>query len=96
MAALGNQTVFLFSDLLLHEMGSLGDGIVQSPAGPNEMRTAPLWGLGGRRPYLHDGRAATPEAAILAHDGEAATARNNYAQLGSASQQALLAYLNSL
>jgi CxxC motif-containing protein (DUF1111 family) len=95
-AALNNQTVALYSDLLLHDMGSLGDGIAQAAAGTTEMRTAPLWGLHARPLYLHDGRASTPDAAIRAHDGEALAARQAYLQLPSASQQQLLAFLNSL
>src|SRR5690242_15766743 len=46
--ALANKTANLFSDLLVHNMGVLGDGISQGNAGPTEFRTAPLWGLGQR------------------------------------------------
>jgi CxxC motif-containing protein (DUF1111 family) len=46
--ALAHKPVPLYSDLLLHDMGALGDGIPQGSAGPREMRTAPLWGLGRR------------------------------------------------
>ena len=57
IAALSNQPVNLFSDLLLHQMGiGLADAIVQGSAGPDEFRTAPLWGLGQRLFFLHDGR----------------------------------------
>jgi len=86
----------LYSDLLLHDLGSLGDGIAQSVASQTQMRTSPLWGLGSRRPYLHDGRAATPEEAILAHAGEGSASRANYVALPSATQQELLAFLASL
>jgi len=57
-AALGNQTVPLFSDLLVHNMGSgLADNISQGAAGPSEFRTAPLWGLGQRIfSFTTDGR----------------------------------------
>jgi CxxC motif-containing protein (DUF1111 family) len=56
-AALSNQTANLFSDLLLHHMGEgLADGITQGAAGPDEFRTAPLWGIGQRIFFLHDGR----------------------------------------
>lgn len=96
VAALAYQPVNLYSDLLLHDMGTLGDGIAQGTAGPREIRTAPLWGLGSRNLYLHDGRAATLDAAIRAHDGEAARARERYAALPSASREALLAFLRSL
>ncbi len=96
IAALSNQTVELYSDLLLHDMGSLGDGIAQAAAGTTEMRTSPLWGLSWRKPYLHDGRAQTVDAAIRAHAGEAAPSRQQYLQLDSNSQRQLLAYLNTL
>jgi CxxC motif-containing protein (DUF1111 family) len=69
--SLSFKPVPLYSDLLLHHMGSLGDGIVQGAAQADEMRTAPLWGLRGRGPFLHDGRAQTALEAIRLHDGEA-------------------------
>src|SRR5581483_8806919 len=81
IAALSSKQVPLFSDLLLHDMGTLGDGIVQGAAGPDEMRTAPLWGLRDSAPYLHDGRATTVDDAIRMHDGEAAESRDRYIQL---------------
>ena len=96
VAALAHQPVPLYSDLLLHDMGTLGDGIAQGTAGPRDMRTAPLWGLSSRNLYLHDGRAATLDAAIRAHDGEAARSRERYAALPTASRDALLAFLRSL
>lgn len=96
IGALSSQTVSLYSDLLLHDMGALGDGIVQAPAMAQEMRTAPLWGLRLRSLYLHDGRASTVHLAILAHDGEAKTVRDRYAKLPPASREALAAFLNSL
>lgn len=95
-AALSNQTVALYSDLLLHDMGSLGDGIAQADAGTAQMRTAPLWGLRTRPLYLHDGRATTVDAAIRAHDGEAAASVQAYLQSTPAVQQELLAFLNTL
>jgi CxxC motif-containing protein (DUF1111 family) len=96
VAALSNQPVALYSDLLLHDMGALGDGIAQSAASPREMKTPPLWGLRASAPYLHDGRASTPDAAIRAHDGEAAIARDRYQRLGALQRQQLLAFLDSL
>src|SRR5438105_6226644 len=87
----------LYSDLLLHDMGAaLGDGIVEGFAGPNDFRTAPLWGVRASAPYLHDGRAATLEEAILLHGGEASAARARFADLPSAARAALLAFLASL
>ena len=94
--ALAFKTVPLYSDLLLHDMGALGDGIVQGPAGAREMRTAPLWGLRARGPFLHDGRASSVNDAVLAHDGEGAAARERYRQLSSAELRQLLAFLNSI
>ena len=96
IAALSNKDVNLYSDLLLHDMGALGDGMVQAPATAKEMRTAPLWGLRLRSLYLHDGRASTIDMAILAHDGEAKAVRDRYAKLPLASRQALAVFLNSL
>ncbi|MEI8088381.1 MAG: di-heme oxidoredictase family protein [Opitutaceae bacterium] len=94
--ALSEKKVMLYSDLLLHDMGALGDGIEQGSAGVRDMRTAPLWGLRSRPAYLHDGRAATVEAAILAHDGEAANARKLYAAATAAERSALLEFLKTL
>jgi CxxC motif-containing protein (DUF1111 family) len=96
IASLSNKDVNLYSDLLLHDMGALGDGIVQAPATAKEMRTAPLWGLRLRSLYLHDGRASTLDMAILAHDGEAKVVRDRYAKLPIGSRQALAIFLNSL
>jgi CxxC motif-containing protein (DUF1111 family) len=60
------------------------------------MRTAPLWGLRVRETFLHDGRATTVEAAILAHDGQGRRARDEYPRLDRAGQHALKAFLESL
>ena len=95
-AALRNQEVWLFSDLLLHDMGALGDGIAQGPADVREMKTAPLWGLRASAPYLHDGRAATADDAIKAHDGEAKAAKDRYLKLSKQQVQQLLDYLMSI
>ncbi len=66
--ALRNQPVNLYSDLLLHNMGpGLADDIAQAQAGPDEFRTAPLWGLGQRIFFLHDGRTTDLLEAIAAH-----------------------------
>src|SRR5438093_10555810 len=68
VAALRNQPVNLFSDLLLHDMGpGLADGISQGQAGPSEFRTAPLWGVGQRMFFLHDGRTTDLLRAIQMH-----------------------------
>jgi CxxC motif-containing protein (DUF1111 family) len=85
-----------FSDFLLHDMGSLGDGIEQGPAGTRQMRTQPLWGLRTQATLLHDGRATTPAQAILAHDGQGKRARDRFATLRSGERAVLLAFLASL
>jgi CxxC motif-containing protein (DUF1111 family) len=94
--ALDRKSVPLYSDLLLHDMGALGDGIGQADAGPEEMRTAPLWGLRAQTSFLHDGRAKTVNEAIRQHDGEAAPARDRYVKLQRFQQQQLLDFLNSI
>jgi len=85
----------LFSDLLLHEVGT-GDGIAQGAAGPEEIRTPALWGLRFRRPLLHDGSAPTIEEAIRRHGGEAEGARQRYDATTPGGRAALLAFLRSL
>jgi CxxC motif-containing protein (DUF1111 family) len=85
----------LFSDLLLHDIGT-GDGIVQGAALAHEIRTPALWGLRFRRPLLHDGSAATPDEAIRRHANEAALARAAFEALGETDRVALLAFLGSL
>jgi CxxC motif-containing protein (DUF1111 family) len=87
--------VALFSDLLLHDVGT-GDGIRQASAGHDEIRTPALWGVRHRRPLLHDGSAATIADAILRHGGEAARAHAGYDRLGDAERAALLRFLNTL
>ena len=89
------QAVPLYSDLLLHDVGT-GDGIQQASAAPNEVRTPALWGLRFRRPLLHDGRAATAADALLAHGAEAGLARQGFDDLDPVSRAALLAFLGSL
>ena len=85
----------LFSDLLLHDIGT-GDGIAQADAGPEEIRTPALWGLRFRRPFLHDGSAATVDQAIRRHEREAEQVRERYVQLSEEDRAALLAFLRSL
>jgi CxxC motif-containing protein (DUF1111 family) len=86
--------VALFSDLLLHDVGT-GDGIKQGAAEANEIRTPALWGLRLRRPLLHDG-TATLEEAIGRHAREAELARRGFERLSDVDRAALLAFLGSL
>jgi CxxC motif-containing protein (DUF1111 family) len=87
--------VALFSDLLLHDVGT-GDGIKQASAAPEEIRTPALWGLRLRRPLLHDGSAATPADAIMRHRNEANLARLGFERLSAADRGLLLNFLNGL
>ena len=90
-----NKPVPLFSDLLLHDVGT-GDFIPQASALPHEIRTPSLWGLRARRPLLHDGRAATILDAVLMHGGEATLARERVEQLTPDERASLIAFLASL
>jgi CxxC motif-containing protein (DUF1111 family) len=85
-----------YSDFLLHDMGSLGDGIVQGAAGPTQMRTQPLWGLRYEKTFLHDGRAGSIDDAIRTHDGQGSGSRDQYLALPAQQQQALLSFLQTL
>ena len=85
-----------YSDFLLHDMGSLGDGIEQNGAIGTEMRTAPLWGLQVLTSFLHDGRAQTIEEAIVAHEGQGRYARNRFMALRAGQQERVLAFLGQL
>jgi hypothetical protein len=65
---LQDRPVNLFSDLLVHHMGAgLADDIIQGAAGPDEFRSVPLWGVGQRLFFLHDGRTSDLLQAILQH-----------------------------
>jgi CxxC motif-containing protein (DUF1111 family) len=89
------RAVPLFSDLLLHDIGT-GDGIEQASGAADEIRTPALWGLRFRRPLLHDGSAAGIEEAIRRHAGEAELARKGFEQAPESDRAALLAFLKSL
>jgi CxxC motif-containing protein (DUF1111 family) len=99
-AALSNVTYNPYSDFALHHMGTgLADGISQGAAGPDEFRTAPLWGAGQRLFFLHDGRTADLQQAIRAHASQGSEANGVMRQFGllSPSQvQDLLNFLRSL
>jgi hypothetical protein len=98
--ALANVTIAPFSDFALHHMGSgLADGITQGNAGPDQFRTAPLWGVGQRLFFLHDGRTSDLGVAIEAHSSsgsDANTVITNFNNLSQANQQAILVFLRSL
>jgi CxxC motif-containing protein (DUF1111 family) len=95
VADLGGQT--LYSDLLLHDMGrALDDAVPQGSAAGKDWRTTPLVGLGQRSRLLHDGRARSIEAAILAHGGEADAGVQRFRALSATERGALLAFLSTL
>jgi CxxC motif-containing protein (DUF1111 family) len=74
-AGMSNITYHPFSDFALHHMGSrLSDGINQGAAGPDQFRTAPLWGLGQRLFFLHDGRTSDLMQTIQAHSSSGSEA----------------------
>jgi len=101
---LSKQTAALFSDLLVHNMGSgLADNVAQGSAAGDEFRTAPLWGLGQRVFFLHDGRSGPANGglvnAIQQHASSGSEANHVialYNQLTPQQQQALLNFLRSL
>jgi CxxC motif-containing protein (DUF1111 family) len=98
--ALNRKSANLFSDLLLHDMGDeLADDIVQGEADGDEFRTAPLWGLGKRIFFLHDGRTTDLLEAIRAHASNRSEANLVIAQfnrLSTRDQQDILNFLRSL
>jgi CxxC motif-containing protein (DUF1111 family) len=105
-AVLQDRPVRLFSDLLVHHMGAgLADDIIQGQAGPDEFRTTPLWGVGQRIFFLHDGRTNDLVQVIAAHRSEkserypaseANAVVKNYRHLPASERQALIDFLRSL
>lgn len=105
VGALSEKELHAYSDFLLHDMGVLADGIggdeadasgIEAVARRTEMRTAPLWGLRLVERFLHDGRAATLDEAIKAHEGQGATARAAFLGLSPEDRTSLVAFLRSL
>jgi CxxC motif-containing protein (DUF1111 family) len=103
---LENRPVNLFSDMLVHHMGAgLADDIIQGAAGPDEFRSVPLWGVGQRLFFLHDGRTSDLLQVIQQHfspatkefpASEANAVVQNFRQLSVTDQQAILDFLRSL
>lgn len=104
--ALGNKDVNMYSDLLTHHMGGgLADRITQGVATGDMFRTTPLWGIGQRRFFIHDGRTDDLQQAILAHysaatpefpASEANTVVRRFQGLSEPDKQAILNFLRSL
>lgn len=103
IAALAQQTIAPYTDLLLHDLGEeLADHRPDFDASGTEWRTPPLWGIGlttkilGEGAFLHDGRARNLEEAILWHGGEGEASRNAFKMSSKKDRQALVAFLNAL
>jgi CxxC motif-containing protein (DUF1111 family) len=97
ITALSNQTANLYSDLLLHDMGTgLADKYPMGQATGSQWRTTPLWGLSQRTAFLHDGRAKDLNTAIQDHGGEATQVLQNFNALSTQDQADLIAFINSL
>jgi hypothetical protein len=93
----GGAVIPLYADLKRHDMGpELADGVDETGTGPSVWLNRPLWGVGSTDPYLHDGRATTPDEAILAHGGEAAGAGAAYGVLGEAERAQIIAFLENM
>jgi CxxC motif-containing protein (DUF1111 family) len=100
--AASGQTIWPYSDLLLHDMGAgLADQVGEGDAAPAEWRTAPLWGIGDatrdprRTSLLHDGRARSIVEAILWHGGEGQPARDVFVRMPAQERDALLRFVAS-
>jgi len=103
-AVINNQTIWPYTDLLLHDMGpGLDDGVAEHGLSESaEWRTPPLWGIGLTKRinhyvgFLHDGRARTLEEAILWHGGEAESSKKRYESLKDNQKVQLLTWLEQL
>lgn len=100
---LSGQTIYPYTDLLLHDMGTdLADNRPDFLASGTEWRTPPLWGIGliktvNKHTFLmHDGRARNLTEAILWHGGEAQNAKNNFIKLSKTERQSLINFLENL
>ena len=101
-----NRPVNLFSDMFVHHMGArLADDITQGQAGGDEFRTTPLWGVGQRIFFMHDGRTSDLLQAIREHSSptsakypasEANRVVHKFNQLSPGDQQSILDFLRSL
>jgi CxxC motif-containing protein (DUF1111 family) len=103
IAALQNQIIHPYTDLLLHDMGeALADHRPDFQATGQEWRTPPLWGIGLSQTvlpysgYLHDGRAHNLEEAILWHGGEAEQSREAFRKMTPEEREVLVYFLRTL
>ena len=100
---LANQVFHPYTDLMIHDMGQdLADNFPEFDASGRDWRTPPLWGIGlsktvtGKVNFLHDGRAATIEEAILWHGGEAKFSKDIYTNFSKDEREKLFFFINSL
>jgi CxxC motif-containing protein (DUF1111 family) len=101
---MSNVEIHPYTDLAIHHMGAgLADGVTQGAAAGDQFRTAPLWGVGKRIFFLHDGRSGPSNGglvnAILAHQSKGSEARTvirNFTSLSATDQQAIIDFLRSL
>ncbi|WMX13983.1 MULTISPECIES: di-heme oxidoredictase family protein [unclassified Aureispira] len=101
--ALSNQTIYPYTDLLLHDMGEgLADNRPEYLADGQEWRTAPLWGIGlienvnGHTEFLHDGRARNLAEAILWHGGEGEASKEAFRTMSAEEREQLILFVKSL
>jgi CxxC motif-containing protein (DUF1111 family) len=96
-AALGDKIIHPFGDYLLHDIGT-GDGIVQNggQGTRNQVRTAPLWGIGSRDRFMHEGNVYTVTDAIQKHANQGAASRAAFNALSAGAQADLIAFVFSL
>ena len=101
--AIKGQTIYPFTDMLLHDMGEdLADNRRDFMATGNEWKTRPLWGIGLTKTvnpaagFLHDGRADNIEEAILWHGGEAQSSKADFMALTKTERASLVAFVMSL
>ncbi|HEX4646515.1 MAG TPA: di-heme oxidoredictase family protein [Verrucomicrobiae bacterium] len=94
--ALNYKAVALYSDLLVHDLGTNLADICLGDASPPEFRTELLWGLRFQSQFLHDGRAKTVQEAIELHGGEAQRAVDKFKALSGEDRKALLKFLDSI
>jgi CxxC motif-containing protein (DUF1111 family) len=95
----------VYSDFLLHRLDDPSKGgyretppvpLPEAYPLPEEWKTPALWGVADSSPYFHDGNAATLEAAVNRHHGDAENVYNAYRKLSSKDQGAIIAFLKTL
>jgi CxxC motif-containing protein (DUF1111 family) len=100
IASISNITINSFSDYAVHSMGTgLADRVTQGNANGFQFRSAPLWGVGQRVFFLHDGRTNNLLTAIEQHASNGSEANQVISQfnmLSTTDQQNILNFLRDL